>query len=158
MLLTKEGILYRINQQNKPEKIQDNVKDLKIFDEYGRSDDYVILYKDGTVKRIKEQNPVLSDVETMLSSDYYVLKNGTTIKYDWKTRKSVKIFDGKLKMVRDGNNNPYFMYVNTLYTYYRYSDEGYTFVKIADNVKQLTPYDSSIYQDMNGDWYYFDED
>ena len=91
--LTKEGILYRINQQNKPEKIQDNVKDLKIFDEYGRSDDYVILYKDGTVKRIKEQNPVLSDVETMLSSDYYVLKNGTTIKYDWKTRKSVKIFD-----------------------------------------------------------------
>lgn len=156
--LTKEGILYRINQQNKPEKIQDNVKDLKIFDEYGRSDDYVILYKDGTVKRIKEQNPVLSDVETMLSSDYYVLKNGTTIKYDWKTRKSVKIFDGKLKMVRDGNNNPYFMDGNTLYTYYRYSDEGYTFVKIADNVKQLTPYDSSIYQDMNGDWYYFDED
>ena len=52
--ITNDNTLYRINEKNQAEKIDENVEDIKAFDLYLLNGRCLVLHKDGVLTEVKD--------------------------------------------------------------------------------------------------------
>ena len=52
--ITNDNTLYRINEKNQAEKIDENVEDIKVFDLYLLNGRCLVLHKDGVLTEVKD--------------------------------------------------------------------------------------------------------
>lgn len=149
--LTNAGDLYRVNQNNKTEKIAQSIEDFMEFRGASGTDNYLILDKNGTVSQTKNKENSIDNVKEILSSDFFVLNNGTTIMMNWEKKTQVVISKQELKFVDEGNYG--FMRGTTLYCYDTYSG----LIKVADGVKQILPESYHVYEGLDGEYYLYEE-
>lgn len=143
--LTKNAELYRIDEHNEIEKIADNVEDFKESDSSFK--DVILLYKNGDITTFGSHKIWMHDVKKILTEDNFVLKDGSTIYYDWYDQKSYKIFDKELIYI----NHEYFMHEDTLYNN-NYSSKV---TKITNNVKKLISTSEQIFEGYDNKYYHF---
>ena len=159
--ITNDNTLYRINEKNQAEKIDENVEDIKAFDLYLLNGRCLVLHKDGVLTEVKDFDFKVQNVKKIAAYNYIVQNDGSMLFIDWyeeygeSSSKTRKVADTEMTVV--AMEDRVYQYTlllknQTLYIY----DEG-KLHKIADDVKKVTPY-SCVYENINGEYYAYERE
>lgn len=153
--ITKQGELYKLNQNNEVEKIEENVKDIyKCFN--ADDQEYIVLFKNGDMKFLGHYNKIVSkNIKKIISNHYF-------ISYDNKMifrgddladfYEKFTILDSNPKIViSEGFNLHSWLLLdkNKLYV-----SNDYYLNEVADNAKEISGSIGDIYEDLNGNYFY----
>lgn len=154
--ITKQGELYRLDQYNQLNKLDENVKD--IYHCFNADDGvYMILYKNGETRLLEYDDIVLKNIKRMISTYYYITNDGKLIhKASGLTNSKTDILlNEEPEQIINGSKSVYYgtLILNKNKLYY-YDNHKESKQEVADNVKKLLEPANDIYEDLDGNYFY----
>lgn len=150
--ITTDHVLYEVDYNHQPQKIDENVKQIIPLVEGYSDTTNIILYMDGTVKvfsnaeyKYGDGETVLTGIDRLLDQNYAIAKDGSSWFYRV-TGFAKQILNKKI----DKNNGDYVLSDGTLYYVNHnlgseYEEEDVKAEKISDNVSAILPEISGYY-------------
>lgn len=162
--ITNDKKLYRVNEKNQAEQIDENVEDILAFNSasYKGKGKCLVLHSNGDLTEVRNTKFKAQNIKKIASDDYIVQNNGAMLYLDWyefdlenKNITPKQATDTEMTTVQvyvGHQSSTYLMKDHTLYSY-----EDGKLNKIADNVKRVLPDAENVYEALNGEYYAFKE-
>ena len=160
--ITNDKKLYRVNEKNQAEQIDENVEDILAFNYYSQKGKCLVLHTNGDLTEVRNSKFKVQNIKKIASYDYIVQNDGAMLYLNWyetdsgdKNITPRQATDTEMTTVQVYVGNQSSTYLMKDHTLYSYEEEKLN--KIADNVKRVLPDAENVYEALNGEYYSFEQ-